>query len=294
VRATDGRGRDGSTLRALTLNLWARGGDWRARRKVLVDGLTELRPDVVAFQEAVKNDEYDQVADLLGSEFSVVHQTVGLVGDGESRAAIASRWPIGDVSELDLHLTARTADYACVTLAAEILVSEPLGTTLFVNHAPSWRFDAELERELQAVAAATFIDDLVRARRLHVVLAGDLNARPEASSVRFWSGLQALGGTSVCYRDAWAARHPDEPGYTFSPRNPLVPEEKPPNPVVPERARPPDVSRRIDYLFVRCDEHGPTLDVASCALAFDEARSGTWASDHFGVVADFRLPGSTL
>jgi hypothetical protein len=45
---------------------------------------------------------------------------------------------------------------------------------------------------------------------------------------------------------------------------------------------------------VRCDEHGPTLDVASCALAFDEARSGTWASDHFGVVADFRLPASTL
>ena len=49
-------------------------------------------------------------------------------------------------------------------------------------------------------------------------------------------------------------------------------------------------SRRIDYIFVRCDEHGPTLPIAACSLAFDEPRNGVWASDHFGLVADL-APG---
>jgi hypothetical protein len=42
--------------RVSTLNLWGRHGAWDERRSVLVDGLRELRPDVVAFQEAVVTD----------------------------------------------------------------------------------------------------------------------------------------------------------------------------------------------------------------------------------------------
>lgn len=49
-----------------TLNLWNRYGDWAARRRVLVEGFRALRPDLAAFQEAIKTDEYDQVVDLLG------------------------------------------------------------------------------------------------------------------------------------------------------------------------------------------------------------------------------------
>lgn len=45
---------------------------------------------------------------------------------------------------------------------------------------------------------------------------------PDSASVRFWTGRQSLGKTSVCYQDAWAAAHPGEPGHTFTPRNPLV------------------------------------------------------------------------
>jgi len=53
-------------------------------------------------------------------------------------------------------------------------------------------------------------------------LAGDFNAAPDSASVRFWQGLQSLGDTSVCYRDAWKSTHPEDPGHTFTPRNPLV------------------------------------------------------------------------
>lgn len=113
---------------------------------------------------------------------------------------------------MDLHVTPRTADFPCVTLLAEVLAPDPVGPLLFVNHFPSWQLAYEHERELQAVLAARLIEELAGRRRLHVVLAGDLDADPDASSIRFWSGRHALSGTSVCYRDAWERVHPGEPG----------------------------------------------------------------------------------
>ena len=49
--------------------------------------------------------------------------------------------------------------------------------------------------------------------------------------------------------------------------------------------------RRIEYILVRCGEHGgPTLVVRDCRLAFAEAVDGVWASDRFGVLADLEVP----
>ena len=106
-------------VRVATLNLWGRNGAWADRRRVLVDGLRALRPDLVAFQEAVRTDDYDQTADLLGPGYQVVHQAERAAD--ESGASIASRWPLGEVHEVDLHLTPRTADFPCTTLVAEVL-----------------------------------------------------------------------------------------------------------------------------------------------------------------------------
>jgi hypothetical protein len=50
----------------MTQNLWGVRGEWDSRRRVLRDGLRELKPDLVAFVEGIKTDEYDQVVDLLG------------------------------------------------------------------------------------------------------------------------------------------------------------------------------------------------------------------------------------
>ena len=63
------------TIRVVTLNLWGRSGAWAGRRSMLINGLRELRPDLIAFVEAIKNDEYDQVSDLLGPGFYAAHQT---------------------------------------------------------------------------------------------------------------------------------------------------------------------------------------------------------------------------
>jgi endonuclease/exonuclease/phosphatase family metal-dependent hydrolase len=269
-------------VRVLTLNQWGRGGVWTERRKALRRGLAELDPDLVAIQEAVKTDDADTVAELFAPEFDVWHQTTGLLGDGNC-AAIASRWPLRTVRELDQQVTPRTAKFPVTTLVAEVAVPDPVGPLLFVNHLPSWEPALELERELQTVAAARVVEAIVAATPMHVVLAGDLDAVPDAGSIRFLRGLQSLDGMSVWYRDAWSSLHTDDPGHTFTLRNPLMSEET-------EMRM--EVSRRIDYVFVRCDSNGPTLEIADCRLAFDQPFDGAWATDHFGVVADLRVPAT--
>jgi endonuclease/exonuclease/phosphatase family metal-dependent hydrolase len=263
-------------LRVVTLNVWAHGGDWPARRAVLRDGFARLQPDLVALQETIKTASYDQAADILGEDFHIVHQTQR-DADGMG-VSIASSWPILQVRELDLRIVPRAqADpFPCTTLAIEVRAPEPAGRLLFVNHFPSWQLDFEHEREQQAVAAARFIDALGGGRNLHVVLAGDLDADPDASSIRFWTGRHALDGVSVCYRDAWESAHLDEPGHTFTPRNALVPE--------------PDWPfRRIDYVLVRCAEHGgPALAIDDCRIVLGAPVDGVQASDHYGVLADLR------
>jgi endonuclease/exonuclease/phosphatase family metal-dependent hydrolase len=265
-------------VRVLTLNLWGRRGDWEARRAVIAEALRELRPDLVALQEAVVTEEYDQAADLLGPDFELAHQREREPGeDGVERGqgtSIASVWPLGEVREVDLHVTSRTAGFACTTLIAE--AETPLGPLVFANHVPSWQLDFERERELQALAAAGELERLAEDR--HVVLAGDFTADPQSAGVRFITGRQSLEGTSVCYRDAWESVHGAEPGETFTPANPLVTDWDWPY-------------RRLDYVLVRCGEHGgPTLEITGCERFLDEPVDGVWASDHFGVTAELERP----
>jgi endonuclease/exonuclease/phosphatase family metal-dependent hydrolase len=215
--------------------------------------------------------EHDTATEILGAEYEIRHQQTGLLGDGNC-AAIASRWPLAGWHEVDLQLTPRAADFPATTLIAEIDAPEPL---LFVNHLPSWKPQLELERELQTVAAARRVEELFAGR--HVVLAGDLDATPAAASIRFLRGLQSLSGTSVHYRDVWEWTHPGDLGHTFTTENPLVMQES------DVRV---ELDRRIDYIFVRCDERGPTLDARACERIFDAPVGGVWASDHYGLMAD--------
>jgi endonuclease/exonuclease/phosphatase family metal-dependent hydrolase len=264
-------------IRVLTLNLWGLSGEWHRRRDALKEGLQTLRPDLVAFQEPVVTDDYDQVRDLLGADYHLVHTTDGLVSGSEHQgASIASRWPPALVREVDLQVTSRTADFPCTALIARVEVPDPIGTVLFVNHLPSWQPAFTHEREMQTVAVASVIETMATetASVPHVIVTGDLDATPESSSIRFWTGQQALHGMSVCYCDVWNAAHPTEPGHTLSPHNPLV----------PPRTRP----QRIDYILVGTDRSGiPSLRVDGCTLAFDQPAAGVWATDHFGIVADF-------
>jgi endonuclease/exonuclease/phosphatase family metal-dependent hydrolase len=261
-------------LRVLTLNMWGRRGDWPARRELLRAGFEELRPDLIAFQESVVADGYDQVADLLDGSYHVFHQ--GRRTDEGVGCSIASRWPAERVDEIDLLVSERVDpnDFPGRSLAAQF--ETPLGRVMFVNHKPDFRLPMERERELQAVAAASAIEKLVADAEMHVVLAGDFDARPETGSIRFWTGRQSLGDLSVSYQDAWEFVHPDEPGHTFTIENPQIVAEADWSRIPP---------RRIDYIMVRCDDRGPTLRIEQCERVFDKPVGGVFASDHFGVFA---------
>jgi endonuclease/exonuclease/phosphatase family metal-dependent hydrolase len=262
-------------MRILTLNLFGHHRDWPTRRRVVVDGLRRLDPDVAVFQEAIVREGHDQVADILGTDHEVHHQP-GRSEDG-SGASIASRWPMRLVRQANLHFTDAGDPTGWIGSLAivEVDAPPPMGPVLVVHHKPTWQSHAEAERERQALRSARIVEELLDGADRHVVLAGDFDATPDAGSIRFWTGRQSLEGTSVYYQDAWEAIHGDEPGHTFTPANGLRSDRWRPRP-----------GRRIDYVMVRCGDHGATLDVVGCELAFDRPVDGTWASDHFGVWAD--------
>ena len=239
-------------IRVATQNVWRFHGDWPARREVLRDGFAALDADLVALQEA----EHDQARDLLGDAYELAH-------DAGSAVVIASRWPMSAVRELEFD-------------SIVAVVDSPAGRLVFANHCPSYQLGRELEREHQAVAIARLVDELGGD---HAILAGDLNATPDSAGIRFLCGLQSLDGTSVRYLDAWDHAHPGEPGHTFTPENPTMPTGETGSWAL-------EPGRRIDYVLVRCSDHGPTLDVRGCERLFDQPVDGAWASDHFGVAAE--------
>jgi endonuclease/exonuclease/phosphatase family metal-dependent hydrolase len=265
-------------MRMLTYNVLGRLGDWPTRRTVMRPALRELAPDLAVLQETVVEDGYDQVVDLLGDDYHVEHQ-IGRTDDGVG-ASIASRWPIRVVREDLLQVTPRVdraEPWIGSVVLARVSAPDPYGELLLVHFKPSWQFHLAHERELQAVAAAGMVEDEVTADPpRHVLLAGDFDSTPDSSMMRFWTGRQSLGGTSVVYRDAWEDARGDADGYTFVPENPLRAHGS-----IRHAAR-----RRIDYILIRYDRWGPTLAVDSCDRVLDHAVDGVWASDHSGITAE--------
>jgi endonuclease/exonuclease/phosphatase family metal-dependent hydrolase len=269
-------------VRLVTLNLLTRvSADGPARQKVVERELPALAADVVALQEVTRNQHLDQAGKLLGAEYAIVDLPGGDPTYGGE--CLATRRPVVRVDTLDQPLAADApgTEWRASAVAIEIIGPGGIGPLLVVHHKGTYELNAEHVRERQALATARFVEDLVRDRPdLPAVLLGDFNAAPDTAGIRFLTGRQSLDGFSVRYEDAWQARHGDDPGLTFDPRNPLV------------RAgqMPLERGRRIDYVMVRGGSHGPLLDVADCRLVLTEAIDGTWASDHYGLLADLQRP----
>lgn len=265
-------------LRVGTLNIFGHHGPWKRRRELLTAGFPALGIDILALQEGVRNEGYDQAREILGESYDIAHQNQGKLDD--VGIAIASRWPFRAVREVDLGVTTRIGNAPTFALLAEVDVPEPFGPILMATYPSEYRPGCELDRERQAVAAARLLESHVSNDRPHAILASDLNADLDAASMRFWTGRQSLEGESVCYRDAWESVHPGQPGPTFTPGNPLMAEANWDWPF-----------RQIDHVMVRCSTHGlPTLHIRSCERFFVEPLNGVTASDHYGVVASLTPP----
>lgn len=266
------------TLRLGTLNIFGHHGPWERRRTILTEGLRRLDVDIIALQEVIHDETHDTARDILGDGYHIAHQTQGKLD--ASGFAIASRWPFERVHEVELDVPTQADSGPTVALVSEVDAPSPFGPVLFATYPSEYRPPRELERERQAVAVALLLETLAPVPEQHVILAGDMNADPDNACMRFWTGRQSLEGMSTCYRDAWESVHPGEPCLTFTPENGLMGEANWDWPF-----------RQIDHILVRCSTHGlPTLLPQSCERIFTEQVDGTWASDHYGVIADVAIP----
>jgi endonuclease/exonuclease/phosphatase family metal-dependent hydrolase len=282
------------SLRVVTLNLWGDHAPLAARLDVAAAGLAALSPDVVLLQEVRAGEGLPNTAEQLVERLPsgaaaatsggggawhcayacATRAAAGAWGAGsaagEEGLAIVSRWPLGEVSDLELP-EARPASRR-ILLSARLECGAP-DVWLHTTHL-HWRLDDGVAREKQVAA----IDDALRARgngALHV-LGGDFNAAPVCDEVRFLCGQHTLGGRRAHYQDTWARVHPLEPGWTWARRNPYCLE-----------LGWLDPDRRIDYVFAsteRRDGRGRILD-ARVVLDAPDAE-GTWPSDHFAVCAE--------
>lgn len=244
-------------------------GDWKTRLPVFQDGFAALDADIVTLQETILSADADQAAEMLGPGYHLAQQH-DREQDGQG-ITTASRWPLGQVFEVDFHVTERTRDFACTCLVTEVLAPEPYRRVWVANHFPDYQLDHERERRLQSAAAARRLESLVAESPGHVIVAGDMDADDASDSMRFWTGRHVIEDLSVCYRSAWESVHPGEPLATFTPENPLSV-----NPDWPFRG--------IDHILVRCGEGGPSLAIRGCRRTFD--RGPDSASDHYGLVAE--------
>jgi endonuclease/exonuclease/phosphatase family metal-dependent hydrolase len=254
-------------MRVLTFNVQTDVGD--PRRTVLINAeLRRLAPDLVALQEV----RHHQLAELVaGTGLRTTHQAdvLGAPPPAVERfggTVAATRWP-HRVVEVREHHPAGPDDVHWWTLA--VLVAVPgSGELLFVLPTTPWQPDAEPARVRQAAEVAE-IDARYRTG-LPTVVAGDLNAGPDAASLRVLTDGHR-------FRDPWAEAGTG-PGWTWSVDNPLAAAEI-------ARVLGRSAHRaRIDHVLV-----GPGARVTAARLVGDEPVDGVWLSDHAGVLVELEL-----
>jgi endonuclease/exonuclease/phosphatase family metal-dependent hydrolase len=150
---------------------------------------------------------------------------------------------------------------------------------LFIVPTTPWQLDAESAREHQAIDITDL--DTRHRRRLPTIIAGDLNAAPESSSIRYLSGLQTLNERRAHYHDAWPVAG-DGAGHTWSVDNPAAAAE------IARAIGQPGHRRRIDYVFVGSVDAHPQARarIVAAQMVGDRAVDGIWFSDHSGVMVD--------
>jgi endonuclease/exonuclease/phosphatase family metal-dependent hydrolase len=256
----------------MTLNIWNIITDWPERRTEIVAWIDRLSPDIVCLQEVIESkDGQNQarwLAEAAATDYSVAYAGEALWNDiGLFGNAVLSRWPIDIEHAAPLAGETRPDDVRrCIVHA------RTGGVDVFSTHL-NWKFDDAITREQQVVEVVAFIDEhRDSSSERPPVLAGDFNAEPDSTEIRFLTGNAVLGGRSVYFQDAWRVAGGRGPGWTWDNRNPYA-----------HTVREPD--RRIDYVFGGW-LHNAKGAVESARVVCDRALTGTFASDHFGLLAD--------
>ena len=242
-------------MSVLTLNLWNINEPLAARFAALAAGLKQLHPDIVCLQEVARDPRSGRrQSDLVAQMCDIPH-----VIDTEA-LSILSRTRI--VRSYSAALPEAPRDEPRQVLLAETSIDgRPL---LIANTHLAWRPEMVAERKTQAEALLAALARFAPAGAAKAkVLCGDFNDDPDSPAVRLVSASRAG------FRDCYAACRADQPGFTWSRKNPYVD---------PSTIR----DQRIDYIFASED-----LTPKQCSVVFDGRDS--IASDHFGVFCNLEF-----
>ncbi|HUR00993.1 MAG TPA: endonuclease/exonuclease/phosphatase family protein [Nonomuraea sp.] len=259
----------------MTLNIWNLSGPWRERREEIVAWLARLEPDVVCLQEVIEAADGRNQAAWLAAAPALsslgYHHAYGrgleLEGGRWFGNAVLSREEIETTNAVPLPAL------DAPTEGRVLLHARTGGTDVFCTHL-NWQYHHGYIREAQVRAAVEAIEQLADpGSAMPPILAGDFNAEPVSTEIRFLTGDASLAGRSTYHQDAWRVAGGREPGWTWDNRDPFA-----------NAVSEPD--RRIDYVFVGWRRESGAGRVEAARVVCDRALTGTFASDHFGVVAD--------
>lgn len=223
-------------------------------------------PDVVTLQEVdrfwARSAYVDQpaaLAKLLGLQHACYGANLDLAPEPKATTRrqygtlILSRYPIGECRNtlLPKFLAGSEQRGALEALIKVRGVPVRVINTHLQNDRSGANYAAERAAQVERIL------EIARQADEPVIIAGDLNARPD------WPELAPLYDEG--YIDAWVAGG-EGPGYTISPQNPFA---------------------RIDFIFV-----SPNIAVREATVPIDDTIRV--ASDHLPVVAALALPGSEV
>src|SRR5262245_59064822 len=152
---------DHSVVRVLTLNMWGEQPPLERRIEMIVAGLNEIRPDVIALQEVRQIDgQLGNQAETLGERLGYQHVWAQATnwGGGEEGVAILSKHPIAAHEQVVLPPARPEETRVC--LMARVEIPGTGGLHCYTTHL-NYRLTHGIEREQQVLA----IDDFVRSHQ---------------------------------------------------------------------------------------------------------------------------------
>jgi endonuclease/exonuclease/phosphatase family metal-dependent hydrolase len=283
--------------------------EWPARRAALQGWLRALAPDVICLQEVLQGPGVDMLAELFpeGSELYAQwpHRRFAHASPWwrDKRVsfgnAIVSRFPITASAEMELPVELTPGDVFHETrsvLCCTLQVPHVGPVTVSTTHL-NYKLHHAGARTRQAIALAAFVERHRPrgAGAFPAILCGDLNAKPGEEAVRYLTGQVSVRGValegdaareeglhlreSVYFVDSWA--HAGRPrggkGYTWCSYNPNTTVDL-------------EEDKRIDYILSTPPRSDGVGLVEECRVVCDHPYvGGCFPSDHFGVLAEFRV-----
>jgi endonuclease/exonuclease/phosphatase family metal-dependent hydrolase len=246
-------------FRIVTLNLEQDHKRWPARRELILEGIADLKPDILALNEVSiplqsARTLWRTATQRLGADYKLVQQTRvnGLSAiEGE---AVLTRFPVIETGNLDY----RARDM--VALVARLAVDDAL-VDVYVTHLYMSRGDDAL-RLYQVQQLLAWIDSRNDASAF--IVCGDFNATLDAPSAALMASRFRPTQTSPTAFTPLA----DEAGAVSHPYWPRM-------------------DRCIDYIWT-----SRAIDIVGGGVCFDQPSSDDptlFPSDHAGVWADLQL-----